>query len=210
MKQILPYISIIFLFSCKLEVKNSNAIESFEEQLNEMEKQSEKIDRNLKHSDSLITEIQNLIEKNKFIPDVTIIDEKYSLNPFELQNPLLKNLFESQYSSVDTTLFNNRHVDNQIDTVFTFKYGSSFIEIYKNSSEEFIKNGFSNSDTLNLNRGLRYGMSKTDFLKLLSNIDSVSNLHNNFRIQNSEIVQNVDFKFVNDKLEYIHFEGYLD
>ncbi|WP_074405779.1 hypothetical protein [Aquimarina spinulae] len=175
-----------------------------------MEKQREKLEEKLKHDDSLLSEIQILIEKNKFVPDVTIINEKYSLNPFELQKPILKNLLESQYSSVDTTLFNNRHVDNQIDTVFTFNYGSSFIEIYKNSSEEFIKNGFSNSDTLNLNHGLRYGMSKTDFLKLLSNIDSVSNSHNNFRIQNSEIVQNVDFKFVNDKLVYIHFEGYSD
>ncbi len=175
-----------------------------------MEKQSEKIDQNLKRSDSLIAEIQIALEKNKFVPDVTITDEKYSLNPFKLEKPILKNLFGSQYSAVDTTLFNNRHVDNQIDTVFTFKYGSSFIEIYKNSSEEFIKNGFSNSDTLDLNRGLSYGMSKTDFLKLLSNIDSISNSHNNFRIKNPEIVQNVDFKFVNNKLEYIYFEGYSD
>ena len=210
MKQILLYTFIIFLFSCKPEVKNSKAIESMEKQLIEMEKKREEMEKRLKRDDSLLAEIQIAIEKNKFVPDVTVIDEKYSLNPFKLEKHILKNLFRSQYSSVDTTLFNNRHVDNQIDTVFTFKYGSSFIEIYKNSSEEFIKNGFSNSDTLNLNRGLRYGMSKTDFLKLLSNKDSISNSHNNFRIQNPEIVQNVDLKFVNSKLEYIHFEGYLD
>jgi len=209
MKQVILYIIIVFAFSCKSDTPKSKMVESIEKQIDELEKLSTKVEKEMRLGDSLTAILETAIEEHKFVPDVTIIDEQYSLNPFELKKPILKNLFKSQYSSVDTTLFNNRHVDNQVDTLFTFNYGSSFIEIYKNSSEEFIQNGFSNSDTLILNHGLKYGMNKADFLKLLSK-DSISNSNNKFRLQNPKITQNVDFKFVNNRLEYIHFEGYLD
>lgn len=210
MKQTLLYISLILLFSCKLEENNSKVNESYKEILNELEKQRESFSQIKRKGDSLIALMETAIENNKFIPDIIITNEKYSSNPFKLQTPIVKNLFKSQYTSVDTLLFNNRHVDNQVDTMFIFKYGSSFIEIYKNSSEEFIQSGFSNSDFLNLKHGLTFGMSKSEFITLLSNIDSISNSHNNFRIHNTETTQNVNIKFVKNKLEYIHYEGYLD
>lgn len=210
MKQILLYTLVLIFLSCKAEEKKAKMIESFKKELVELKKQEKIIEELLRKDDSLISEIQLAIKKNKFIPDSIIINEKYSLNPFELKEPILKKLFKSDYSTVDTTLFNNRHVDYQIDTVFTFKYATSFIEIYKNVSEEFIMNGFSNSDILNLKNNLRYGMEKSDFFKLIPGLDSASESHNNFRIQNAKTTQNVDFKFEKGKLKYIYYHGHFD
>ena len=207
MKQISILILIIIFYSCDFKTIKSKKSESLEKELIDLEKQHVKLD---KKTDSLLSEIQIAIEKNKFVPDLIIVDQKISQNPFDIKTPLKDYILKSNFTSIDTTLINNKLVHNQIDSLFTFKYDSSFIELFKNSTEEYIISGYSNSNNFNLRNNLRFGMNKSDFFKFFRITDSLPNNKNNFRITDPKRNRKVDLKFKNDKLEYIHFEEHLE
>jgi hypothetical protein len=204
MKQISILILVIVFYSCDFKSKK---VESLEKEIIDLKNEHEILDNK---TDSLLLELSIAVEKNKFVPDLIIINQKFSQNPFEIKTPLKDNLLKSNYTSIDTTLLNNKLIHNQVDSLFTFRYDSSFIELFKNSMEEYIISGYSNSNNLNLKNNLRFGINKSDFFKLSRITDSIPNNKNNFRITDSENNRKIDLEFKNNKLKYIHFERYLE
>ena len=203
MKQISILILVIVFYSCDFKSKK---VESLAKEIIDLKNQHEIFDNK---TDSLLSELSIAVEKNKFVPDLIIINEKFSQNPFEIKAPLKDNLLKSNYTSIDTTLLNNKLIHNQVDSLFTFRYDSWFIELFKNSKEEYIISGYSNSNNLNLKNNLRFGINKSDFFKLSRITDSIPNNKNNFRITDPENNRKIDLKFKNNKLKYIHFERYI-
>ncbi|WP_299212648.1 hypothetical protein [uncultured Aquimarina sp.] len=64
MKQIFTYSLLIFLCSCKTDQKNSKAVESLQNELEKMEEKGKEMQEKLEQNDSIISEIQMVIENS--------------------------------------------------------------------------------------------------------------------------------------------------
>ena len=131
-----------------------------------------------------------------------------------IENDLLLSNFESDLSELsknpkfvlEKELVKNRHVDNQIDTIKIFKFKETNIQSYKAVSEEWIIEAKIMNSELQFSESVKIKMPKKALEKILktklnSDIVKVGNLE-----QTSVFI----FKFKNDNLQEIIYEGYVD
>ncbi len=119
----------------------------------------------------------------------------------------LNEMVKNPKFSVDKEFVNNRHVDNVIDTITTFEYNETTIQSYKSSTEAewVIEAQIQNSD-FKLAHEITVGMDKNsleNILKTKLNSDLI-------KISNEEETSAFVFKFQNNLLTVIIYEGYLD
>jgi len=118
----------------------------------------------------------------------------------------LNELVKNSKFTIEKELVNNRHVDNLIDTIKTFKFDKINIKSYKAANEEWIFEAKILNSGFELTKSIKIGIDKKSFEKILktklnSDIVKVGNLE-----QTSVFI----FKFENDSLKEIDYEGYVD
>ncbi|MBK8388340.1 MAG: hypothetical protein IPL23_03230 [Saprospiraceae bacterium] len=119
----------------------------------------------------------------------------------------LNEMVKNPKFSVDKEFVNNRHVDNVIDTITTFRYNETTIQSYKTSTEAqwVIEAQIQNTD-FKLAHEITVGMDK----KSLENILKTKLNSDLIKISNEEETSAFVFKFQKDILTVILYEGYLD
>jgi hypothetical protein len=157
-----------------------------------------------KEKENIVTSEKVIIEKIKseVIPEQYVEDETLQI---KLEADLT-NLTKNSKFTIEKELVNNRHVDNLIDTVINFKYDKINIKSYKATSEEWIIEAKILNSEFDFSDAIKIGMDKTALEKILNkkvNSDIV-------KVGNFEQTSVFIFKFKNEILEEIEFEGYVD
>ncbi|HOY12652.1 MAG TPA: hypothetical protein PLY70_05905 [Saprospiraceae bacterium] len=119
----------------------------------------------------------------------------------------LNEMVKNPKFSVEKEFVNNRHVDNVIDTISTFKFNETTIQSYKTSTgaEWIIEAQIQNTD-FKLAHEITVGMDK----KSLENILKTKLNSDLIKISNEEETSAFVFKFQKDILTVILYEGYVD
>ncbi|MNQ62253.1 hypothetical protein D3C85_765930 [compost metagenome] len=137
-----------------------------------------------------------------------VIQEQYVENDTLLakMESDLNELTNNTKFTIEKELVNNKHVDNLIDTIKTFKFDRINVKSYKAVSEEWIFEAKILNSEFALSKSIKIGIEKKTFEKILktklnSDIVKVGNLE-----QTSVFI----FKFENDSLKEIDYEGYVD
>lgn len=134
---------------------------------------------------------------------------EFLMDPFQFGVEPLLFLKKQSTSSIDTATFINRHVDNQIDTLFTFKIGKDVFQVFKNQSENFLVSGIVFSNKYSVQKGIITGMKKNGFVKNLI-IDFNGDLPDHIKIRDLEFMNWIDFTFQNQQLSKISFTALTD
>lgn len=137
-----------------------------------------------------------------------VIQEQYIENSTLLakMESDLNELVKDPKFTIEKELVNNRHVDNVIDTVKTFKFDKINIKSYKAVSEEWIFEAKILSSEFELAKSIKIGINKRDFEKIL-----MTKLNSNIvKVGDSEETSVFIFKFENNSVIEINYEGYVD
>lgn len=138
---------------------------------------------------------------------LTIVNSEFTIDPFDFGENPLKRLTSMESSSTNYQTYKNRHVDNQIDTSFQVIIKVDTFEVYKTASENWVTAADINSDRFSTRQGIRIGMTKSEVKEQLKSADNFPDF---VRLQNLEVLEWIDLKFKNDRLEKIEFKGYMD
>ncbi len=138
-----------------------------------------------------------------------ITDSDFSADPFSFGESPLKKLTSMENASSNFQVYENRHVKNQMDTLFQITIGTSQFEVYKAASKDWLTEARVMSNEFQTRQGINTGMTKDEVRKLL-NIHSIENLPDYIRIEHAEVPEWMDFQFKDDRLEFIEFKGYVD
>jgi hypothetical protein len=154
---------------------------------------------------------ENIVSSKKMVNkkiETKITQEQYIENDTLLtkMESDLNELVKNPKFTIEKELVNNRHVDNLIDTIKTFKFDKINIKSYKAVSEEWIFEAKILNSEFEFTKSIKIGIDKKSFEKILktklnSDIVKVGNLE-----QTSVFI----FKFENDSLKVIDYEGYVD
>lgn len=137
-----------------------------------------------------------------------VIQEQYIANDTLLakMETDLNELVKSPKFTIEKELVNNRHVDNVIDTIKTFKFDKINIKSYKAVSEEWIFEAKILNSEFELANSIKIGINKKDFEKIVK-----TKLNSNLvKVGDSEATSAFIFKFENYSLKEIDYEGYVD
>jgi len=130
-------------------------------------------------------------------------------NPFMFGDNPLNYLQKWNPKKVSET-FNNRHVDNKVDTVFTLTIGKDSFKIYKWDEAE---NGLLNADVttnkFKTKHGLQIGMTKNEVIGKLKKY-GLKSIPGQLILEDMEIYELLTLKFTGDRLTRIEFQGYID
>lgn len=155
---------------------------------------------------------ENIASSEKRMPgkkvEKEVIQEQYVENDTlaaKMESDL-NELIKSPKFIIEKELVNNRHVDNVVDTVKTFKFDKIDIKSYKSTSEEWIFEAKILNPEVELLKSIKIGIDKRYFEKIVK-----TKLNSNLvKVGNLEETSVFIFKFENDILQEIDFEGYLD
>ena len=140
---------------------------------------------------------------------LTIRSMSIASNPFNFGNHSLENLVKLN-PKISTETVKNPHVENKIDTIFTFSLGTDKFKVYKVDKEINI---LTDADILTTRfktkQGIRVGMTKREIVKLLSDY-KLTSIPNHLILENLEVPEFLTFEFSKDKLTKIIFDGYID
>ena len=130
-------------------------------------------------------------------------------DPFQFGDDPLKYLEKlNPKKSIQT--FNNRHVDNKVDTAFTLTLGNDNFTVYKWDNEE---NGLLTADVttnrFKTKHGLQIGMKKSEVIVKLSNY-GLKSIPGQLILEDMIVYELLILKFNADKLTKIEFQGYID
>ncbi len=142
-------------------------------------------------------ESEIVIQEEQYIENDSILDKMNSKLYEFVKNPKFK---------VEKETFKNRYVDGVIDTVKTYTFDNTSIIFYKTASEEWIYDAKIANSEFELIALLKIGIERKLFEKIIqtktnSNLVKIGNLE-----QTSVFV----FKFKDDILQEIIYEGYID
>lgn len=158
-----------------------------------------------------ITEQLPTVESSagKEIEDPAIVNSKQFVENDSLQMQLysdLEKLTETRTFEVDRKPVNNRHVDNEVDTIITQKADKIELTSYKTASEEWIYKAVITNADLKFSESIQVGMEKDALGKILKkelNSDLIE-------VGNLERTSVFIFHFEDEILREIEFDGYLD
>jgi len=188
MKNFVLLFFILFVFSCsnkKEDTSDKNRIE-----------------------DSIAADSEDFHDNEKH--EYEFIDDSLASDPFTFQLDPISSLRLMDYDKIDTTTNINSHNDEQIDTSFTFTIGESKIEVLKLPESQIIISSDIRDRSIVLKKNINIGMTRSEFYKKFPQLDTVGKDYTFIRISIMDNDQWVNFRFENDTLNEIIFEGYFD
>jgi hypothetical protein len=110
--------------------------------------------------------------------------------------------FEETKEAVD-----NFYSPNVVDTVYHFTQYADTVQFYKTENGEYLAQAILRTPVVNLKGGIHVGMSKEEFGAILGKKCPVPDLLQIGDHAHNEVYY---FYFVNDRLQTIFFDGYVD
>lgn len=156
--------------------------------------------------------IQSFGQEGHFYFDgdtLVLTNSEFVIDPFQFGEGPLIFLKKQSPSSIDTALVENLHVNNQIDTLFTFNVGRDLFQVYKNPSDFLLVRAIVYSKKHAVQKGIRSGMRKNGFAKNFK-LDFKEELPDYFRIRDLEFMTWIDFTFKKGRLSKISFIASMD
>lgn len=156
---------------------------------------------------------ENFTTPETFIADdgenVEFVNEEIGSDPFTKDfRSILASIGEYE---VEKKAIKNLNDSTQTDTLFTVKFGKSVMEYYQVGSND---NGLLimadiQSDKVEFKKGIRIGMSATEFSSLFAELNDRRNL-SSVTISTFEGLTRVDFSFSNNTLTSVNLQSYFD
>lgn len=142
--------------------------------------------------------------------DTTIVRAtNIASDPFMFGDNPLNSLLKLNPKKVIQT-FNNRHVDNKVDTAFTLTIGNDRFEIYKwSEAENGLLNANVTTNKFKTKHGLQIGMKKNEVIERLNKF-GLKSIPGQLILEDMEIYELLTLKFTGDRLTRIEFQGYID
>jgi hypothetical protein len=140
-------------------------------------------------------------------------DENITSNPFNFgRDPLalLRGNAEFTRPVMKANPTSNRHVDNQVDTIFVITFEQDSFRIYKGGdNENFLLYALLKTDRFKTRHGIQVGMTKLQVRSYLEeyNLGAIPKL---LILDNTEIIESISLEFREDVLTKIEFHGYSD
>jgi hypothetical protein len=154
--------------------------------------------------------IKSKSEINPISSDTLLIsDFDLTLNPFHLgENPLLA-LREMEKSQSTFRTVDNKHVVNQVDTIFTLHFGVNIFELYKAPSKSILLRAKIFTNHFSTKKSLKIGNTKQLFMSKIQqyNVISVPDIA---ILKSSEGGETLEFIFNSDTIQQIHYCGSID
>jgi len=141
--------------------------------------------------------------------NVEFVNEEIGSDPFTKDfRSILASIGEYE---VDKKAVKNLNDSTQTDTLFTVKFGKSVMEYYQVRSND---NGLLimadiKSDKVEFKKGIKIGMSATEFSSLFGELNDRRNL-SSVTISTLEGLTKVDFLFSNDTLTSVNLQSYFE
>ncbi len=130
--------------------------------------------------------------------------------PFETDSAIFSNLRHDSAIKQKIKTYLNKHVDSEIDSVFTFYKDSSFIQFYKTSSEIWVYNMTLKSPILTTRFGLKVGDKMTDEKLKEVGCQAIDNNVRKFVFMEVEGLTWISFILNNKIIKEISYHGYAD
>ena len=163
-------------------------------------------------ADTMDAELQqNSAEKEAATNSLTITHEDFVTDPFKMEEISVQNLKKNfaDFKIIEIQPYQNRHIPDQMDTIFTITAGKSIWKIYKTPSKDLLELAEVKSTDVALRQGIKFGMT-TDELESALNISENLSPDAAVMIEQGTVPAYVELKFLNDRLQRIHFHGYVD
>jgi hypothetical protein len=165
--------------------------------------QKEKI-KKVTNENETSKENETVIHNHEEIENEQSIENQELLTQLESELNTFRN---NQKFSITKELINNRHVDNQIDTAVTYTADKVIIETYKISdNEEWIIQAKIINTELAFSKLVKIGME----VKAMEKMTNTKIKSDVMRIGNMEETSAFVFKFKDNKVYEINYEGYVD
>lgn len=140
---------------------------------------------------------------------LTIRETNITTDPFGFgSNPM--GYFKKLGAKRTFQTYKNIHVEDKIDTVFTFIYGQDSFSVMKWDENE---NGLLSADVTSTKfktrHGLEIGLKKNEIVKRLAKY-GIKRIPGYLILENLEVYELVICRFTDDTLSGIIFQGYID
>jgi hypothetical protein len=136
--------------------------------------------------------------------------EAFIIKPFGYE-PSIKNFKANLPSSFKLQVYSMKNIHNPtiIDTIYNFHQKNSKFLVYKNrNNRELFFAGNIYTDKIQLQNGIRVGISRADFYKRFNNLKP--DQKDTIRISSKKAPNSINFIFKNDKLSVIKIDNYID
>jgi len=106
--------------------------------------------------------------------------------------------------------YENVHVENKIDTLFTFKRDGDLFEVFKsNADENWLVGATITTRNFSASKKLQIGLSKANVVGRLSEY-SIKDIPTYLILEDLEIPERLIFTFSNQRITKIEYIGYYD
>jgi hypothetical protein len=164
----------------------------------------------------ILATIKSFGQENEVIvkgDSLIVRDESIATNPFNFgRDPLehLKSKMKLPKPTIEIHTVANRHVDNDVDTIYSLKFGQDSFEVYKWDKEDIgLMYSEIKTDRFATKHGIRIGMTKSQVKSILKDYD-VRIIPKYLILENTEIIEYLKLEFSKDTLKRIEFQGYFD
>ena len=100
----------------------------------------------------------------------------------------------------------NEHNPRLTDTIYIFQKGNCKIEIYHSQSADFVQSAMITSPLIDIGSGIKIGQTKKEVITRLK----LKTTPNKFQVGDLESGSLYSFEFIQDTLNSVEFEGYVD
>lgn len=145
------------------------------------------------------------------VSELTVSDEGFFINPF-MDNYKVQQLRSrhNDFKIISKEPVENRHIKGQIDTIITAEANNSTFTIYKAKQDELLQKAEIRGSSIELKNGIRVGMTNEDFNARFNQIEQPIGPNATVTLNNPTVPSSFIFRFNNNRLEQISFNGYVD
>jgi hypothetical protein len=144
---------------------------------------------------------------------LTITDKDFAGNTFpdgRITLEYLKRNFKD-YEVVNREPFQNRHVQGQVDTIYTVRAaGGSSFRIYKLPEESLLERAEIVSSEIRMNRDVRVGMTTNNFLAAFPQVNERLAENARVTVKGDITPVEIDLYFADNRLQRVIYKGYVD
>jgi hypothetical protein len=132
-----------------------------------------------------------------------------SNTPFENDSLIIETIKELPGVQKDVKTYKNRHVDNAIDSVITYSFNSSRVQVYKTDNEQWVYNMSLTSPELKT----KFGIGVNNKISNITGIDNCNNIDSGLRVlilSELEGLTSLVFTIEKGIVKKVEYSGYAD
>ena len=136
---------------------------------------------------------------------LTIVNSDLTNDPFDLGDSPLNTLTSVKNAITTYETYENRHIKNQIDTIFRITIQKDTFTVYKAKSDSWLMKASIFSTNFPISHGINVGMTNSEVQHHLNRAETLPGV---VRLKNAVVSEWIDLKFRNSKVFSIDFKGF--